>query len=519
MEKESKEKIYESYEIESEGVRIKVDILERDFMPYYRLNIPEVDVATLALLDDIKDKLIGAVEMGNIELLDIKILKKLKEKFKEEAKLLIEEELPNLDQKLKDYFGVVLVHELLGLGDVEFLLDDDNIEEIVINSAKEPIRVYHKKYGWVDTNLWVQSEAEVINYASIIARRVGREISNLEPLLDAYLISKDRVNAILSPIATKGTTITIRKFARDPWTAIDFINNKTANSEILALMWLVIQYEMNVIISGGTGSGKTSFLNVCLPFIPPNHRIVSIEDTRELQLPKFLYWCPLTTRPPNPEGKGEVTMLDLLVNSLRMRPDRIIMGEVRRQREAEVLFEAMHTGHSVYCTLHADTCAQTITRLINPPINIPPSMLDAVHLNVVMFRDRRRGIRRVYEIGEFIQEETQSHEIRVRPSLLYRWSPREDVIKPVFEDKYNFNLLNRIEMHTGLTPKEIWDEIEMKKKILEWLREHNIRDINALGAIMKRYYSDSSYIEEAALKNRDPKDIIGEVSHDEEAEE
>jgi len=202
-----------------------------------------------------------------------------------------------------------------------------------------------------------------------------------------------------------------------------------------------------------------------------------------------------------------------------MRPDRIIMGEVRRQREAEVLFEAMHTGHSVYCTLHADTCAQTITRLINPPINIPPSMLDAVHLNVVMFRDRRRGIRRVYEIGEFIQEETQSHEVRVRPSLLYRWSPREDVIKPVFEDKYNFNLLNRIEMHTGLTPKEIWDEIEMKKKILEWLREHNIRDINALGAIMKRYYSDSSYIEEAALKNRDPKDIIGEVSHDEEAEE
>lgn len=177
---------------------------------------------------------------------------------------------------------------------------------------------------------------------------------------------------------------------------MDFINNKTCNIEIAALLWLAIGYEMNVLISGGTGSGKTSFLNACMPFIPPNQRVISIEDTRELMLPEFLYWTPLVTRTPNAEGKGEVSMLDLLVNSLRMRPDRIILGEMRKQQEAMVLFEAMHTGHSVYATVHADTSAETISRLVNPPLNVPPNLLKSVNLNVVMFRDRRKGIRRIF---------------------------------------------------------------------------------------------------------------------------
>jgi len=207
----------------------------------------------------------------------------------------------------------------------------------------------------------------------------------LDPLLDAHLITGDRANATLFPISGRGNTITIRRFRRDPWTVTDLIKNKTTSSEVMALIWMGMQYELNLILSGGTGSGKTSFLNVCLPFIQPNHRILSIEDTRELSLPSFLHWIPMTTREPNPEGKGAVEMLDLLVNSLRMRPDRIIVGEVRRQREAEVMFEAMHTGHSVYTTLHANTADETIRRLVNPPIEVPTTMLEAVHLNVVMY--------------------------------------------------------------------------------------------------------------------------------------
>ncbi len=342
-----------------------------------------------------------------------------------------------------------------------------------------------------------------MNYANIIARRVGREITTLNPLLDAHLMTKDRANAILTPISSKGNTITIRKFARDPWTTTDFIKNKTASSEVLALIWLCIQYEMNIIISGGTGSGKTSLLNVCMPFMPPNHRIISIEDTRELQLPKFLYWCPLTTRPENPEGKGEVSMLDLVINSLRMRPDRIIMGEIRKQREAEVLFEAMHTGHSVYSTLHADTCAQTITRLINPPISIPESMLDSVHINVVMFRDRRIGARRIFEVGEFVEDKDPvTRMVHYDANILYRWDPKTDDIVPT--ENGNVGLFERIGSHTGLSIEEIKEDIESKKRILDWLVEHNARTIEQMGTIMNRYYVDRDAVLDACNNNKDP---------------
>jgi len=517
MSGEGEGKVLKNYEIEAEGIPVAVDVVEKDLMPFYKLNIPDVDIATLALLDDIKEKLIGAIEVTKTEFFDPKMMEGLKEQFKSEAKTLLQEELPQLDEQITDHFMITLVHDLLGLGDIEFLLDDVNIEEIVINSSKEPIRIYHKGFGWIKTNLYSESESEIVNYASIIARRVGREISNLEPMLDAYLLSKDRANAILMPIASKGSTITIRKFARDPWTAADFIKNKTASSEVLALIWLVIQYEMNMLISGGTGSGKTSFLNVCMPFIPPNHRIISIEDTRELQLPHFLYWCPLTTRQPNPEGKGEVTMLDLVVNSLRMRPDRIIMGEIRKKREAEVLFEAMHTGHSVYGTLHADTCEQTITRLINPPIDIAESMLDAVHLNVVMFRDRRQGIRRVYEVGELIHDpDVPKREVRYIPHILYKWNPRADTIDANYDrNTEKINLFDRIERNTGFTTREINDDLDTKKNILEWLVKNETRKIEEMGAIMNNFYLDKDSVIGLMEKEGDPKKIIGEIEIEE----
>jgi flagellar protein FlaI len=504
---EKKERVIESYEVDSDDVKVRVDVVIKNYIHLYKVIVPEIDVATAALLDDIKEKLIGAVELSATEIFDPRVMTELKKELREDAGVLLDEELPQLDEDTKEQFVMNLIQDLLGLGKIEFLLDDDNIEEIVVNSAKEPVRIYHKKYGWLETNICIESEAQISNYANIIARRIGREITTLSPLLDAHLMTKDRANAILGPIATKGNTITIRKFARDPWTAPDFIKNKTASSEVLALIWLCIQYEMNILISGGTGSGKTSFLNVCMPFVPPNHRIISIEDTRELQLPKFLYWCPLTTRPPNPEGKGEVTMLDLVVNSLRMRPDRIIMGEIRKQREAEVLFEAMHTGHSVYATLHADTCAQTINRLVNPPISIPESMLDAVHLNVVMFRDRRMGIRRIFEVGEFVEHiNPETRMVTFNPNILYRWEPKTDEI--VASSQENVGLYGKIGTHTGLTPDEIRGEIDLKKRILEWLVKYNVREIEEMGTVMNRYYVDTDTVVKFMNEDKSPKKLF-----------
>jgi archaeal flagellar protein FlaI len=505
LETVKKENVLDSYEIEADLVKIEVQIVGgKGTIPRYFLLIPEIQPATKVLLDEIRHELVTQISVSVSEILDPKEVNNLKEKFRLKANQLLIEKLPHVEEAAKAILVGMLLHEMVGLGDVEFLLNDGFLEEIVINSATEPIRVFHKKFGWLETNITPKNEAFIQNYSNIIARRVGRQITTLNPLLDAHLVTGDRANAVLYPISNKGHTITIRKFARDPWTVVDLINNKTSSIAIFALIWIAMQYEMNILISGGTGSGKTSFLNSILPFIPPNHRIISIEDTRELQLPQFLYWCPLTTRQPNPEGKGEISMLDLLINSLRMRPDRIILGEMRRKSEAEVLFEAMHTGHSVYATVHADSISETISRLTNPPIEVPPNLLGAVNLNIVMFRDRRRGIRRTFQIGEFITSE-ESGVVNVKPNILFRWKPADDSIVPHGDSLRFFEDISR---HTGMSQAEMDKDIQSKEAILKYLVKNNLRSITEVGHVLRAYYLNQEQTVELVLKNASPDKLL-----------
>ncbi len=487
------ERILENYEIEVDGAKVKVEI-KRDLLGMsYNIYLPKISPATATLLDEIRNELISISTVSMQELTDPAAFNSIKERFISDARNILKGKLPNINQEVESFLVGILMQEMLGLGSIEFLIDDPSLEEIVIPSAKENIRVYSKKYGWLLTNIKIEKEEEIVNYSNIIARRVGRQITVLSPLLDAHLVTGDRVNAVLYPIGTKGNTITVRKFSRDPFTIVDFINNKTCDVEIAALLWLAIEFEMNILISGGTGSGKTSFLNACMPFVQPNQRIISIEDTRELMLPEFLYWTPLVTRTSNPEGKGEVSMLDLLVNSLRMRPDRIILGEMRKQQEAMVLFEAMHTGHSVYATVHADTAAETISRLVNPPLNVPPNLLKAVNLNVVMFRDRRKGIRRVLQIAEY-----EAGKDSARANILYRWVREEDKLKAHSESSRFFEDISR---NTGMSDTEIRKEIDEKKKILMWLIKKGIRDLESVGKVISFYYRNKELLFRAMSLN------------------
>ncbi|MCK4521823.1 MAG: CpaF family protein [Nanoarchaeota archaeon] len=505
MKEAKKEEVIEEYNIESDKSRLGVKIIGgKGLIKRYEVFVHELSPATEALLDEIKQELIVGLTLSSIELLDPKSVEQLKEKFRNNASVLLEKKLPKINPKTKDFLIGILLREMLGLGKIELLINDTNLEEIVIMSSKEPVRIYHKKYGWLETNIVIETETQIQNYAHIIARRVGRQITTLSPLLDANLVTGDRANAVLHPIATKGNTLTIRRFARDPWTVIDLIMNNTCDAKVFSLIWFAIQYECNVLISGGTASGKTSFLNVCMMFIPPNHRIISIEDTRELMLPGFLYWCPLITREPNPEGKGAITMLDLLVNSLRMRPDRIILGEMRKKDQAEVLFEAMHTGHSVYATVHADSMSATIQRLINPPIEVPSGLLGAVNLNVVMFRERRRGIRRVYQIGEFISGREENN-IVVKPNVLYRWKPDSDKI---VQHAKSLKLFDDLSRHTGMTLNEMNKDLLDKQKILGWMIKRKIRDMHSVGKVIREYYINPENVIRIAAKNMDPK-LIG----------
>ncbi len=490
-EEEEEKVIVEKYSFNSDGIPVTIEIYKsnKEFVPIYRVIRPSLDEANKALLNKISEKILENFPEIS-KRFDYSEFLKFKEKFKKIAKETIKKFVPKSNNSLIELFNGMLLHNMLGLGDIEILMQDDNIEEVVVNNSKEPIWVYSKKHGWLKTNLFIESEGKIENYASAIGRKVGRQINILNPLMDAYLLSGDRVNATLFPISSKGNTITIRKFRRKPFTVTELIMNKTVSKEVVAFLWLAIQYELSVIVAGGTASGKTTFLNVLASLIPPNHRIISIEDTRELNLPKFLHWVPLTTREPNPEGKGEVSMLQLLVNSLRMRPDRIIVGEIRRQREAEVLFEALHTGHSVYATLHADTSEQAISRITNPPINIPPSMVTAVDLFAVMFRDRRKGVRRLFEVAEVLPTSVEGR-IFARANLLYQWNAREDKIEKIQEGT---KVIEELQLKTGMTREEIKKDLKEKEEVLDWLVKNKITDLNEVGKIISLYYSRKDYL-------------------------
>ncbi len=482
-----------SYSFSSEGIPVEVRIYRKaDFVPRYEFTIPGIAEGTKLILDTkLKGELVSEVKLDISEMLDPKKFDEVKVKFLDAAKKILTRNFPSLPEDKKGILAVYLLQKTLGLGEMEALLSDEQLEEVVVNNARDPVWVYHKKYGWCKTNLRLKSEEMVYDYASMIARKVGRQINVLNPTLDAHLPSGDRVNATLFPISSFGNTITIRKFSRNPWTITSFLKSKTVTSEVAALIWVCMQNELSLLVTGGTGSGKTSFLNAMAGLIPANQRIVTIEDTRELTLPSFLHWVPMTVREANPEGKGEVTMLDLMVNALRQRPDRILVGEIRRQREAEVMFEAMHTGHSVYATLHADNAEQTISRLTNPPINVPHEMLDALSGIVVTFRHRRFNIRRVLEFAEM----SKKGEV----STIYRWDVKTDKTRGVNKMA---TLADTLSLYSGMSEKEIDEDMSEKMEVLDWMVKKGYEDVDQVGQVVAHYYASADEVMDAVRKGK-----------------
>ncbi len=498
------------YTVEADNVEAEVTIVEReeDHVPRYIVDYPKFEKATRTVLDDLKEEITRQVDIEEREILDPKSVEKIKGEFLRTAERVAGSFFPGLSKRKIEILAGRLTHDMYGLGRLEILLRDDDLEEIVVNSADEPVWVYHKEFHWLKTDIYLDSERKIYNYSSVIGRRVGKQITNLQPLLDAHLPSGDRVNATLFPVSTDGNTITIRKFARNPWTITHFIDPKfgTLSKELAALLWLSIQYEMNMLIAGGTASGKTALLNTLTPFIPPNQRIVTIEDTRELNLPQYLHWVPMTTREPNPEGKGEVSMLDLMINSLRMRPDRIMVGEIREKDQAEVLFEAMLTGHSVYATLHANTAKEVMRRISNPPINIPKTMLESLHLTCVQYRDRRTGIRRTRELAEIVPKtKRKGGGVDLNARTLYRWKPNDDEFSKIRESN---RLLDDIMDHTSMSQQEIQEDLKEKEEILQWFLDSNLKTTNSVGKVVAEYYSNKDKVLELVRGDKGPDNLL-----------
>ncbi|MBT4352601.1 CpaF family protein [archaeon] len=478
-----KDEIIDSYNYDSKKIPIIITIknTNEEYVPIYEVSISQISKTTELILEKIRQQLIKQVNLGIIEITDTKKTDVIEEKFRATIIVLVNKYFPDIDDNIKDFLISYLIQKSLGLGSLEILMDDKQLEEIVINSATEPVWVFHKKHGWLKTTITIPEEDQTRHYATMIGRKIGRQITVLEPLLDAHLDAGDRVNATLMPISTHGNTITFRKFSRDPMTITHFLRYGTLTPYAAALIWTAMQFEMSAIIAGGTASGKTSTLNVLATFFPPNQRIISIEDTREIRLPKFLHWVPMSTRLPNSEGKGEVSMEHLLVNSLRMRPDRILVGEVRRKREAETLFEAIHTGHSVYATFHSNTAEETVKRLTNPPINVPRMMLPAISMIIMQFRNRRTGTRRTFQIAEILPN--------AEANVLLQYDAKKDRLVQANKSK---SLLSTLKLFTGFTDAEIHKTLQEKEKVLKYLVDMGIDTVDSVGHVIAEFYTNKS---------------------------
>lgn len=484
-------KVYETYDLDAHGLKVNVKIVDKgDYVPIYDVTVPGFGEATKVLLLSLRQELLAVVPIDPTKIEDRQYLEELTRRYTEASNLIIDRYLPGTSASAKNTLIAYLINLMLGLGDLEPLLADEHLEEVVVNSSKDPAWVFHKRQGWCKTNIRLQDENAIYDASQQIGRRVGREISNLVPLMDAELPDGSRVNATLYPISQRGNTITIRKFSKNPWTMPALIANKTISSELASLIWLGIQNEISLVISGGTASGKTSFLNAMSIFMPGNRRIISVEETRELTLPQFLQWVPMLTRQANPEGKGAVALYDLMINALRQRPDIMLIGEIRVKKDAETLFEAIHTGHAVYGTVHADNNEDTIIRMTNPPIEMPKIMLNAIGGIITLFRHRRLGIRRVLEMGEIL--------LSGDASVVYRWDIRNDAFVQLNDIT---RLADTIALYGGYTHEEIIEDLKEKDKILTWMTNNKITDVDTCGTIVANYYKNREKVLQVVNEN------------------
>lgn len=408
------------------------------------------------------------------------------------AKLANNSQNNTISNEYLDNLARKLFQDLVGYGEIDPLIRDDNLEEIMVIGINKPVFVYHREYGMMKTNILFKDAGEVMNLIDSIARQINRRIDQESPILDGRLPDGSRVNATIPPISADGPSMTIRKFKRDPLTIIDLINSKTISVELAAFFWLCFDglgvKSANAIISGGTSSGKTTTLNALSSFINPKERIITIEDTLELQIPHE-HVIRMETRPPNVENRGELTMNDLVKNSLRQRPDRIIVGEVRGS-EAITLFTALNTGHSGFGTLHSNDARETITRLTNAPMSVPNIMISAIDFIIMqnrIYRPDGVSFRRISEVAEVSGIE----EGVIQLNKIFEWDPQSDTIKNV---GITSKTLTEIAKVSGNSLNSLHDEIKNREIVLQHMVNQNIRSIRDVSTVLEMYYLDSQKV-------------------------
>ncbi|MEM0372350.1 MAG: ATPase, T2SS/T4P/T4SS family [archaeon] len=370
-----------------------------------------------------------------------------------------------------------IINDLLGLSLLSHLAEDDELEEVMVNGSGKPVFVFDRLHGICRTNVVFENDEQLEAIIKRMSAFVFREINEDSPLLDARLPDGSRINATVPPASPHSPTITIRKFRKRPITITEMIKNNTISSEVAAFLWMCIDgmhvSPMNMLIAGGTGSGKTTTLNALTVFIPERERVISIEDTLELNLFNRENWVQLESRPGILQKKLDLD--DLLKNAIRMRPDRILVGEVRGP-EASTMFTAMDIGHQgLLSTLHANSARETILRLQSPPMGVPTSMftlLDLVLMQHRMYWPRKGLIRRVVQLSEVsVMGE------HVLLNDIFSFNREKDVIE---RTSLPSNILERLSFLSGLKITDLKDELELRKAVLEKLVKLGVFDYDGI---------------------------------------
>ncbi len=454
----------------------------------YNIIEPKIDEKDAELILKISDAL---MELIDVKLTGIKDNEKLVSYLEEQVTNVLKEF--GIDIGPNQYIKIMyyIYRNFVGFNKIETFLHDPNIEDISCDGVKTHIYIVHRKYGSLKTNVIFNDIDMLKDFVIKLSERSGRYVSYAEPILNGTLPDGSRVSATLAgDVATRGPTFTIRKFGERPLSPVEEIDLKAMSADILAYLWYIIEHRASLLIIGGTATGKTSLLNSICMFIQPEAKIVSIEDTREIRIPHE-HWIPGLARTgfgiPTSTGEkyGEVSMFSLLKESFRQNPDYVIVGETRGL-ETYVMFQGMSSGHSSLSTFHAGNVDTLIKRLITPPIELAPSLLESLDVIIVMIHAKERGksARRAREVVEIGSVDPDTGEVKT--NVIFRWNPNLDE----FEKVNDSMKLERIVGEIGSNINDAIEDIERRKKVLLWMKDKGTKDYLEVTKIINQYYKD-----------------------------
>ncbi|MFP4169441.1 MAG: type II/IV secretion system ATPase subunit [Methanomassiliicoccales archaeon] len=397
-----------------------------------------------------------------------------------------------------------LRRDFIGYGVIDVMMIDPEVEDASCDGVSIPMFIFHRKYGSIRSNVRFDNEEELDSFVIWMAQKSGKHISVADPMLDATTPDGSRLNTTMGRHVTKrGSTFTIRRFKENPFTPVDLLKFRTMSTDMMAYLWTATEYGSSMLVCGGTASGKTTTLNAVLLFIPPQMKIVSIEDTRELNLPHE-NWVPALTREgfggkTTGTGSGTITMFDLLTASLRQRPQYLMVGEVRGA-EAYVVFQAMATGKTAYSTFHAEDVQSMVHRMENDPINLPRALMTALDIVLLQAQVKvgTKMTRRVKSLTEVVGMDPETGELITNSA--YSWNPADDS----FSFSGHSYVYEKVRTIRNWSPREMEREIKQRVDILEYMKKIGVDNYRQVAKIVSAYYKDpDSVIKEVREKLQD----------------